>query len=145
MQKNITLRLRPSEAADETIIKQYIAQNEALKTSAVTGFTVLKSSIDARGKQAWINLSVQAYINEPFRQRELIPFSFKDVRNAAKKVIIVGAGPAGLFAALHFIETGIQPILLERGKDVKSRRRDLAALNKEGILNPESNYCFGEG
>lgn len=145
MQKNITLRLRPSEAADETIIKQYIAQNEALKTSAVTGFTVLKSSIDARGKQAWINLSVHAYINEPYRQRELIPFSFKDVKNAAKKVIIIGAGPAGLFAALHLIQTGIQPIILERGKDVKSRRRDLAALNKEGILNPESNYCFGEG
>ena len=74
-----------------------------------------------------------------------IRFNFGDVSHAKKKVIIIGAGPAGLFAALQLIEKGIKPIILERGKDVKSRRRDLAVLNKEGIINPESNYCFGEG
>jgi len=75
----------------------------------------------------------------------LLPFHFRDVKNASKRVIIIGAGPAGLFAALQLIEKGIKPIILERGKDVRARRRDLAILNKEGEINPESNYCFGEG
>lgn len=145
MQHPLSLRLLPQEAASDTAIKNYIAAAAAVKPAAVTGFHILKSSIDARGKQAWINLSLLAFIDEPFHERELIPFSFKDVSNASHKVIIVGAGPAGLFAALKLIEDGIQPILLERGKDVRSRRRDLAALNKEGEVNPESNYCFGEG
>ena len=78
-------------------------------------------------------------------ERSLVSFKFQDVHQAKHRVLIVGAGPAGMFAALQLIEFGIQPILLERGKDVKSRRRDLAVLNKEGIVNPESNYCFGEG
>jgi uncharacterized FAD-dependent dehydrogenase len=145
MQKNLTLKLLPSEAASESAIKEYIARAEAVKISAVSGFYVLKHSIDARGKQVWINLSLLAFINEPFRQRELLSFHFPDVKNAAKKIIIIGAGPAGLFAALQLIEKGIKPILLERGKDVRARRRDLALLNKEGEVNPESNYCFGEG
>ncbi len=80
-----------------------------------------------------------------FIKEQIQSFNFKDVSKADKKVIIIGAGPAGLFAALQLIEQGIQPIILERGKDVRARRRDLAALNKEGIVNPESNYCFGEG
>lgn len=145
MQKQFSLRLLPHEAADEQAVKQYIAANEAVPVSAINGYTILKRSIDARGRQAWINLTVQTFIHEPFQQRESMSFSFKDVHAATKKVIIIGAGPAGLFAALKLIEAGIKPILLERGKDVRSRRRDLAALNKEGEVNPESNYCFGEG
>lgn len=145
MQKTIILKLLPSEAANEQLIKQYIAKAEAVNSSAVSGYHILKSSIDARGKQAWVNLQLQAYINEPFGQRELQTFHFNDVTKSQKKVIIVGAGPAGLFAALKLLEYGIKPIILERGKDVRSRRRDLAALNKEGEVNPESNYCFGEG
>lgn len=145
MQKTISLKLLPSEASNETIVKKYIAQAEAVKLSAVSGYTILKHSIDARGRQAWINLSVKAFINEPFQSREVIPFYFKDVKNASNRVIIIGAGPAGLFAALQLIEKGIKPIILERGKDVRARRRDLAILNKEGEVNPESNYCFGEG
>ena len=145
MQKTISLKLLPSEAADEQSVKRYLAKAEAVKTAEIYGYTILKQSIDARGKQAWVNLTVQAFINEPYQSRELLPFSPKDVRNAPKRVVIVGAGPAGLFAALKLAECGIKPIILERGKDVRARRRDLAALNKEGEVNPESNYCFGEG
>lgn len=143
MQRQLTFKLLPSEAADERIIRQFIAQSTG--NINITGFHFLKRSIDARAKTAWINLTVKAFINEPFQQRAIIPFYFKDVSKVDKKVIIVGAGPAGLFAALKLIEAGIKPVILERGKDVRSRRRDLAALNKEGVVNPESNYCFGEG
>lgn len=145
MQKVISLKLLPSEADNDQLIKQYIAQAEGLKPADISGYNILKRSIDARRKQIWINLSIQSFIKEPYKQRELTPFFFKDIHLAQKKVIIVGAGPAGLFAALKLIESGIKPIILERGKDVRARRRDLAILNKEGVVNPESNYCFGEG
>ncbi len=145
MQQKISLKVLPSEAVDESIIKTYIAKSAGKKIADVTGFHILKRSIDARSKQPWINLTVQAFIDEPFTIRNIEQAIFKDVSKASKKVIIVGAGPAGLFAALKCIEIGIQPIILERGKDVRARRRDLAQLNKEGIVNTESNYCFGEG
>jgi uncharacterized protein len=145
MQQKISFKLLPSEALDDAIIKKYIANTCGKKQSAVSGFHLLKKSIDARAKTIWVNLTVNAFIDEPFKQREITPFNFKDVSKAEKKVIIIGAGPAGLFAALQLIEKGIKPIILERGKDVRARRRDLATLNKEGIVNPESNYCFGEG
>ncbi len=145
MQQKISFKLLPSEALDEAIIKKYIANTCGKKESAVTGFHLLKKSIDARAKTIWVNLTVTAFIDEPFTQRQLQQFNFKDVANALQKVIIIGAGPAGLFAALQLIEKGIKPIIVERGKDVRARRRDLATLNKEGVVNPESNYCFGEG
>lgn len=145
MQKLVSLKLLPSEAADEKTVKNYIAKTFAVKNTAVTGFIIQKQSIDARGKQPWINLSLKVFINEPFQTRDLLSFRFDSVKNARRKVLIIGAGPAGLFAALQLIENGIQPVILERGKDVRARRRDLAALNKQGIVNPESNYCFGEG
>ncbi len=145
MQQKLSLKLLPSEAADDAVIKKLIAKTSGKKESAVSGFIINKRSIDARGKTVWINLTVDAFINEPFHKRNLQSFHFKDVTAAEKQAVIIGAGPAGLFAALQLIELGIKPILLERGKDVRSRRRDLAALNKEGIVNPESNYCFGEG
>ncbi|HYM92944.1 MAG TPA: NAD(P)/FAD-dependent oxidoreductase, partial [Chitinophagaceae bacterium] len=131
MQKTIHLKLLPSEAADDLRIKNLIAQSEAKKKSSVTGFTLLKKSIDARAKQIWVNLSLHAFIDEPFQQRTLPHFNFKDVSKSEKKVIIIGAGPAGLFAALKLLESGVKPVILERGKDVKSRRRDLAVLNKK--------------
>ena len=145
MQKSLTLKLLPSEAASDQIIKEYIAHAEAVKPSSVSGFNILKQSVDARGKQTWVNISLQAFIDEPWQRRQLIHFDFPDVNKANHKVIIIGAGPCGLFAALQLIEKGIKPIILERGKDVRARRRDLAILNKEGEINPESNYCFGEG
>src|SRR4028118_550615 len=145
MQQQLTLKLRPLEASEESIIKEYIAKTLSKKADEVTGFYLLKKSIDARGNHAYINLTVQAFINEPFTKREVKKVVFKDVSNADRRVVVIGAGPAGLFAALKLIEEGIQPIILERGKDVRARRRDLAALNKEGVINADSNYCFGEG
>ena len=145
MQQTIILKLLPSEATDDSIIKKYIANSCSVKENAVTGFYLQKKSIDARAKTIWVNLTLIAFINEPFHDRALINTTFKEVTNATKSVVIIGAGPAGLFAALQLIEAGIKPIILERGKDVRTRRRDLAILNKEGIINPESNYCFGEG
>ena len=145
MQKTISLRLLPSEAASETLVKQAIARTAGVKPAAVNGYLLQKQSIDSRGRQPWINLTLLAYIDEPFRERVRKSFSFRDVHKATQTVIIVGAGPAGLFAALQLIESGIRPIILERGKDVRARRRDLALLNKEGAVNPDSNYCFGEG
>lgn len=145
MQKELTIRLRPEEAADDIIIKKHIAEALTISIAAVSGFTILKRSIDARGRQPFINLILKAYIGEEAQPRPLPSFHYKDVHKARHSVIIIGAGPAGLFAALQLIEVGIKPVILERGKDVKSRRRDLAAINKQGRVNPESNYCFGEG
>lgn len=145
MQQTVTLKLLPREAENSAIVKEYIAQQAATSVNQITGFFIQKKSIDARGKQPLVNLTLQAFIDEPFQQRPFNPVVYKDVSKAKHKVIIIGAGPAGLFSALQLIQRGIQPILLERGKDVRSRRRDLALLNKEGIINNDSNYCFGEG
>jgi uncharacterized FAD-dependent dehydrogenase len=145
MQQQITLKVLPSEAADEAAIKKMLSAATGKKESTISGFQTLKKSIDARSKDIRVNLSLNVFIDEPFHSRPGSFFEFKDVTKAPKKVVIIGAGPAGLFAALRLIEKGIKPIILERGKDVRARRRDLAILNKEGEVNPESNYCFGEG
>jgi uncharacterized FAD-dependent dehydrogenase len=145
MPVSISLRLSPADASSHESIVKAICQNIGKPPSSVAGYQILKKSIDARGKAVLINLSVSAFINEPFRVPEPLTFHFENVTAAKKSVLIIGAGPAGLFAALKLIEKGIKPIIIERGKDVKSRRRDLAVLNKEGIINPDSNYCFGEG
>jgi uncharacterized FAD-dependent dehydrogenase len=145
MQKILQLKILPSEAENVSIIKQYAANAVGQRVSGITGFTIIKRSIDSRAKQTWIILTLQLFINEPFEERKLLAANFLDVTKSKKTVIIIGAGPAGLFAALKLIELGIKPIILERGKNVRARRRDLAILNKEGIINEESNYCFGEG
>lgn len=145
MQKQLSIKLLPQEAADDAIIRSYIASACAVSQKQVSGYYLMKRSLDARSKQVWVLLTLIAFIDEPFIQPLAQSFDWKDVSRAPKKVIIIGAGPAGLFAALKLIELGIQPIILERGKDVRSRRRDLARINKEGVVNPESNYCFGEG
>ena len=148
MQQKITLKLLPSEAADEAIVKKYIASSAKKNIESISGYKILKKSIDARGKTIFINLTVNVFFGEiPDYSGQLAvgSWQFANVTNASKSVIIIGAGPAGIFAALMLLEKGIKPIILERGKDVRARRRDLAKLNKEGIVNPESNYCFGEG
>ncbi|MEP6595020.1 MAG: FAD-dependent protein [Ginsengibacter sp.] len=145
MQQKFSLKLLPSEAADEAVVKRVISRASGKKLTEITGYHILKKSIDARAKTIWVNLTVNAFLNEPFKQRHTRQFNFKDVLAAQKSIVIIGGGPAGLFASLLLIELGIKPIILERGKEVRARRRDLAVLNKEGIINPESNYCFGEG
>jgi uncharacterized protein len=145
MQEKINLRLLPSEAAEDGTIIQRAADHLSSRPENISGYLIQKKSIDARGKQVWVQLTLLVYIDEPFMERSVHKIDFQDVSTAERKVIIVGAGPAGLFAALKLLEEGIQPVILERGKDVRSRRRDLALLNKEGLINPDSNYCFGEG
>lgn len=145
MQKKISIKVLPSEAGDAFTLQRILAQTCNIATENITGFNLLKQSIDARKKQVWLHLTVEVFIDEPYQPQTLISLHLKDVSRSSKKVVVVGTGPAGLFAALRLIEMGIKPILLERGKDVRARRRDLAAINKQGIVNPESNYCFGEG
>ncbi|HSU26742.1 MAG TPA: FAD-dependent oxidoreductase [Chitinophagaceae bacterium] len=145
MQKTLHLQLLPSEAASEPAIKKAIADAVSADREAITGYNLLKKSVDARSHEPKIIIQLRAFINEPWQVPLIEKPLYKDTRHAKKSVVIIGAGPAGLFAALRLIASGIRPIILERGKDVKSRRRDLATLNKKGEMNPESNYCFGEG
>jgi uncharacterized FAD-dependent dehydrogenase len=144
MIKEVSISLSPKDAADERIIKRVVAEEANIKTIRLKGYTINKKSIDARGRNVQVILQVTAYIDEPVKQQEPFDPQLQNVSNAPH-IVVIGAGPAGLFAALKLISLGIKPIVIERGKDVRSRRRDLAAMNKEGLVNPESNYCFGEG
>jgi len=144
MIKNITITLLPEQAAEKQSIKKELASELGIKPGKITGFKIEKQSIDARSRQPKIILQLNVFIDEPVQEESPFDPQFRNVSNAPA-VIIIGAGPAGLFAALRAIMRGYKPVIIERGKDVRSRRRDLAAMNKEGIVNPESNYCFGEG
>lgn len=145
MQKKLQIKVDPLSAENDLLIKGLLAAAAGYNETEITGFHLVKRSLDARSKHPQLLLTADVFINEPFTPRIPIKQSKRDVSRAGKSVIIIGAGPAGLFAALHLIRSGIRPIILERGKDIRARRRDLASLNKEGIINPESNYCFGEG
>lgn len=139
----LQLVLSPEEAADDVVIRSNAANLLTVSSSEISFIRILKRSIDARSRNIKVNLKIEVFVNEiPVPRNYQI--HYPDV-GSKQPVIIVGAGPAGLFAALELIENGRKPIILERGKDVKSRRRDLAAINKEHIVNPHSNYCFGEG
>lgn len=144
MVKNITLSLSPAQASDEAEVLRQIAAGAGVARPRITGYSLERRSIDARSRQPKIILQVRVTIDE--FPEQFVPFDpqLNDV-TGKPPVVIVGAGPAGLFAALRLIGLGYKPIVLERGKDVRSRRRDLAAMNKQGVVHPESNYCFGEG
>lgn len=145
MQQEVLLQLSPKDAAQSAVISENIAHELGIDARRITGFHFIKKSIDARKRNVLINLKLRAFVDEPFHATTLPPFEFLDVSKAEKRTLVIGAGPAGLFAALELIQLGIKPIVIERGKDVRERRRDLAALNRDGILNEDSNYCFGEG
>ncbi|TAE76311.1 MAG: FAD-binding protein [Bacteroidetes bacterium] len=137
--QQINIITSPDVAFDTESLCQHLQ-----KSYQFTDFRVLRRSIDARQKTIKVNLTIALYQNEVMPDLLSTQFKYQDV-SKKQQVIIVGAGPAGLFAALRLIELGIKPIVLERGQDVRARRRDLAAINKEQIVNTESNYCFGEG
>jgi hypothetical protein len=145
MQKKIQIKVPVHDGSDETVIRNLLANEAAVAPGTINGYHITKRSLDARSRYPFILLTASVFIGEPVTIRELFKQPVVDLSHAAKTVLIVGAGPAGLFAALSLIRSGIRPVIIDRGKDIRSRRRDLAALNKEGILNPESNYCFGEG
>ena len=141
----LQLRLHPEEAYNDSSLEALVAKKLAVAVSDIAGIRRLKESIDARSsRQIVINCLLEVSIHEPL-PAPYSPIRWKDVSKAPRRVIIIGGGPAGLFAALHLIELGIQPIIIERGKEVRARRRDLATMNKTGVVNPDSNYCFGEG
>lgn len=145
MKKTFTLQLSPEEAYDPSVFEQTVLSKAGLAADTPHAFArQIRRSIDARGRRVLVNVEAELFINEsPGSLLDHLP-SYPDVRNS-DPIIIVGAGPAGLFAALRAVELGVKPIVIERGKDVRTRRRDLAAINKEGVVNPDSNYCFGEG
>lgn len=144
MRQTIEFKLAPTEASDEQAIKKRAAEICQLKPSAIDEVVVLRKSLDARGSQALFLLKVEVYVGEKHEAEPALLANLQQVADA-EQVIIVGAGPAGYFAALELIELGVKPIVLDRGKDVRSRRRDLRAIQQFGIVNPNSNYCFGEG
>lgn len=141
MIKQIEIALLPEQCFDELTTLEFIKRNSGV--SDINGVRVLRKSLDARKRPIHYNLLVDLFLEEQVSERDL-NFDFKNVAHAPH-VVIIGAGPAGLFAALKFIEQGIKPIIFERGKDVRERRRDLALITRHNTVNPESNYCFGEG
>lgn len=144
MIKEIELAVEPALVHDIEALTSQIVSALAVNQHDVKGFFIRKRSLDARSKTPLFRLLLRVYINEEFPPPLQYSLKYQNVKSE-KNVIVVGSGPAGLFAALRLIELGYKPIILERGKDVKSRRRDIAILNKKHIVNPESNYCFGEG
>lgn len=144
MKHELNLVVSPTDAADDLILKTIAAKQLSIKPSSISFLKILKRSIDARSRNIKINLRLEIYTDASLPLQTDYKINYPDVHHQ-QPVIVIGAGPAGLFAALQLIETGLKPIVIERGKDVKNRRRDLAAINKEHLVNPHSNYCFGEG
>ena len=144
MTNEYQIRVLPQIAANEQNIKTYLAHEHGLDVRSINAIRVLRKSIDARQRTIYINLKVRAYINEFPHDEAYTVTEYRDVSDK-KQVIVVGEGPGGLFAALRLIEKGLCPIVIERGKDVRSRKLDLSAITKNQKVDDESNYCFGEG
>lgn len=138
------LRVLPEIAANEQRLKEYLIQEKGLNARKITAIRILKRSIDARQRTIFVNLNVRAYLNEMPTDDEYQHTSYNNVEGKPQ-VIIVGAGPGGLFAALRLIELGLRPVVVERGKDVRERKKDLAQISRQQTVDPESNYSFGEG
>lgn len=144
MIQELQIRVLPQVAASEQSLVQYVAREKACDARTIKALRVLKRSIDARQRTIYVNLKVRVYINEMPQDDEFITTHYPCVDDGPQ-VIVVGAGPGGLFAALRLIEAGCRPIVVERGKNVRDRKVDLANISKQRVVNPESNYSFGEG
>lgn len=144
MQQELSFQTDPKTAASADLLKTWIAYEMGLAQDEINHVHILKRSVDARQRDIKINLKVIVFMEEDFQENEVRLPDYPNVANA-EPVLIVGAGPAGMFAALRCIEAGKKPVLIERGKDVRERRRDLKAINRDHIVNEDSNYCFGEG
>jgi len=144
MVKQVQINLNPSAAADEAVIRKIAASLSGVDQSAISALRIIKKSIDSRKKNIRVNLTVEVLSGEDSSLPVITPFQPVDV-SGKNEVIIVGAGPAGLFAALRLIELGIRPVIIERGRDVSLRKKDIAKISREQRIDPDSNYCFGEG
>ena len=138
------IRVQPQVAANEQTLRSWLADEYGFDVRTITAVRILRRSIDARQRTIFVNLKVRVFINEQPQDDEYQHTDYPDV-SGCPQVIVVGAGPGGLFAALHLIELGLRPIVLERGKDVRERKKDLAQIAKTQKVDAESNYCFGEG
>lgn len=146
MQETIELRVDPRTAAEEMLLRAAASTHMGIDANRINSLRVTRRSIDARQRRVMVNLSVKLWIDEEPESTSLItPVTYTPLAPDAPRAVIVGAGPAGLFAALRLIEEGVRPIILERGKDVDSRRKDMARISRENVIDPDSNYCFGEG
>jgi uncharacterized FAD-dependent dehydrogenase len=144
MFKQVQINLTPAAAADAEKVRKIAATLAGIDSSEISSIRIIKKSVDARKKNIRVNLTVEVITGDDTSLQKIAPFQATNV-SQCKEVIIIGAGPAGLFAALRLIELGIRPVILERGRDVSSRKRDIAKISREHIVNSESNYCFGEG
>ena len=144
MVRDIDIRVIPKVAATESELKLHIERETGINSKKIDTIRILKRSIDARKPTIFINLRIRVFCGEKPNDEAFERREYKDVSNC-KRAIVVGAGPAGLFASLRLIELGIKPIMLERGKDVHARRKDIALISREHKVNNESNYSFGEG
>lgn len=144
MTKEYQIRVLPVVAASENAIKRYLAEEQGIDQRTINSVRVLKKSIDARQRTIFVNLKIRVYINEVPQDDEYEHTEYQNVEDRPQ-VVVVGEGPGGLFASLRLIELGLRPVVLERGKDVRERKMDLAQITKTQKVDPESNYCFGEG
>ena len=138
------LRVIPEIAGSEQQLKAFIVADKGLRANDITAVRILKRSIDARQRTIFVNLTVRVYVNEMPEKLEYVPTVYNNVEGCPQ-VVVVGAGPGGLFAALRLIELGLRPVVIERGKDVRERKKDLARIGREQRVDSESNYSFGEG
>ena len=144
MTNEYQLRVLPENAYSEEAIKAYLAKEKGLDIRTINAVRVLKKSIDARQRTIYVNLKVRTYVNEYPQDEQYEHTEYQNVEGRPQ-VVVVGEGPAGLFAALKLIELGLRPVIIERGKNVHDRKRDMALITKNQKVDPESNYCFGEG
>ena len=144
MIKELQLRVLPQVAATDSLLREQVVAECGLAAHRISGYRIVRRSIDARQRHVYVNLTVRLWIDEPLSGIAFAPVEYSSVEDC-RQVVVVGAGPGGLFAALRLIELGLRPIVVERGKDVHERKRDLAQISRSHVVDPESNYSFGEG